>query len=217
MLQLAEGQEFFYYLTNNEVSSNQQINSLRLKFALRHTQYSIRHMELLDDVRVERMKVACATNFVFILWLLLTTPYWTNSHGVTSHNPWACLAQICFTTKDAHKNVTSNRIVGYFANTSKHYVCINNKLFLAPPLQSPLIYKWKGDWSRSKRNILKTHNNSMFYFCRMAYSRSLEKSLDGVKDMEVTQTKKQTSTNACLTIVDKTKNRSSAQGKTFPL
>ena len=57
----------------------------------------------------------------------------------------------------------------------------------------------------------------MFYFCRMAYSCSLEKSLDGVKDMEVTQTKKQTSTNACLTIVDKSKNRSFTQGKTFPL
>ena len=51
----------------------------------------------------------------------------------------------------------------------------------------------------------------------MAYARSLEKSLDGVKDMEVTQTKKRTSSNACLTIVDKTKNRSSSQSKTLPL
>ena len=44
----------------------------------------------------------------------------------------------------------------------------------------------------------------------MTYARSLEKSLDGVKDMEVTQTKKRSSSNACLTIVDKTKNRSSS-------
>ena len=39
----------------------------------------------------------------------------------------------------------------------------------------------------------------------MAYARSLEKSLDGVKDMEVTQTKKKTLSTASLTIVDKTK------------
>ena len=51
----------------------------------------------------------------------------------------------------------------------------------------------------------------------MAYARSLEKSLDGVKDMEVTQTKKRTSSNACLTIVDKTKNRTSSQNKSLPL
>jgi hypothetical protein len=51
----------------------------------------------------------------------------------------------------------------------------------------------------------------------MAFSRSLEKSLDGVKDMEVTQTKKCSSSNACLTIIEKTKNKSNTQGKTYPL
>ncbi len=57
----------------------------------------------------------------------------------------------------------------------------------------------------------------MFYFCRMAYSRSLEKSLDGVKDIEVSQNKKRLSSHASLTIVDKTRNRSSTKKKNLSL
>ena len=51
----------------------------------------------------------------------------------------------------------------------------------------------------------------------MAFSRSLEKSLDGVKDMDITQTKKRSSSNACLTIVEKTKSKANTQGRNFPL
>ena len=51
----------------------------------------------------------------------------------------------------------------------------------------------------------------------MAYVRNPEKSLDGVKYIIVTQTKKRTSSTASLIIVEKTKNRASTQGKTLPL
>ena len=51
----------------------------------------------------------------------------------------------------------------------------------------------------------------------MTYSRSLDKSFDGVRDMEITQTKKRTSSHACLIIVDKTKNIPNTQGKRLPL
>jgi hypothetical protein len=88
---------------------------------------------------------------------------------------------------------------------------------IAPPLQGPLIYKWKMEWSRSITQITKTQNDKVVYVCRMAFSRSLEKSLDGVKNIEVTQTKKRSSSNACLTIVEKTKNKSNTQGKSYPL
>ena len=162
------------------------------------------------------MKVAIATKCVFILGLLLATTYWTNSQCVTSHNPWACIFQLFFITRNIHKNVTSD-LMGFCVNMNKHYVCLDNSLFLVPPQQSPLIHKWKGVRSRCKNIIPKNFNNNMFYFCRMAYSRSLEKSLDGVKDMEVSQNKKRLSSHASLTIVDKTKSRSSTQEKHLPL
>ena len=79
------------------------------------------------------------------------------------------------------------------------------------------MHKWKENWLRSKENISKTWNNNIFYCCRMAYVRNPEKSLDGVKYIIVTQTKKRTSSTASLIIVEKTKNRASTQGKTLPL
>lgn len=51
----------------------------------------------------------------------------------------------------------------------------------------------------------------------MAYLRSLDKSFDGARDMEVLQSKKRTSSHACLIIVDKTKNKTTVQRKTFSL
>ena len=51
----------------------------------------------------------------------------------------------------------------------------------------------------------------------MAYACSLEKSLDGANDMEVTQTKKCTSRNACLISIEKNKIKLNHQGKIFPL
>ena len=92
-----------------------------------------------------------------------------------------------------------------------------NSFLIVSSLQGPLIYKWRREWSRSKTQITKIQYNKVVYVCRMAFSRNLEKSLDGVQDMEVTQTKKRSSSNACLTIVEKTKNKSHTQGKTYPL
>ena len=159
------------------------------------------------------MKIAPATLLV-LMWLLATL-YCNNSHSVLSHTLWECYAQTCFITI-ATFNRTSNRIACYVVNDSENHTYINN-IFLKPSLQSPLIHKWKGIRLRSKKNISKTYNNNILYCCRMAYARSLEKSLDGVKNMEVTQTKKRTLSTASLTIVDKTKNRSTTQGKTLPL
>ena len=47
----------------------------------------------------------------------------------------------------------------------------------------------------------------------MTYTRTF----DGVKNMEVTQNKKRTSSNTSLAILDKTKNRTVAQGKSLPV
>ena len=38
----------------------------------------------------------------------------------------------------------------------------------------------------------------MFHLCKMAHSHSLDKTFDGMKDMEIIQNKKQTSSNAFL-------------------
>ena len=160
------------------------------------------------------MKVANAT-FLVLMWLIATL-YYNNSHSVLSHILWKCYAQACFTTIATFKG-TPNQIACYVISDSKYHTHINKNIFLIPSLQSPLIHKWKGNWLRSIENISKTCNNNILYCCKMAYARSLEKSLDGVKDMDVTQTKKRTSSNASLTIIDKTKNWSSTQRKTLPL
>ena len=152
------------------------------------------------------------TFLVLTLWLL-AVPYYKTSQCVASLTPWRYHEQCCCIIIVAHKN-TSNKLGSLYVN-------INNqtKIFflIAPPLQGPLIYKWRRDWSWSIIQVTQPHNDKVLYACRMAFSQSLEKSLDGIKDMEVTQTKKRSSSNACLTIVEKTKNKTNTQGKTFPL
>ena len=84
------------------------------------------------------------------------------------------------------------------------------------PLQAPLVDKWNGDLSRVKRRIsIATKSNIQIWcLCRMAHSRSLDKSFDGVRDMETSQTKKRTSSTACLTIVEKNKNKTASKKNT---
>ena len=101
--------------------------------------------------------------------------------------------------------------------------CINRLIILIiiPPFQVSLIYKRNEVVSRTKRRTPKyiTTNIQYIYilFCRMAYSRSLDKSFDGVRDMKVIQTKNWTSIQICLTIVQKTKSKPNTQVKTFLL
>lgn len=89
--------------------------------------------------------------------------------------------------------------------------------FLATnPLQAPLVDKRNGDLPRVKRrNSIATKNNIRIWsLCRMAHSRSLDKSFDGVRDMETSQTKKRTSSTACLTVVEKNKNKNASKKNT---
>ena len=156
------------------------------------------------------MKGVYSPSLVPITWLMTAILYWTYSHCAPSHTLWQCLVQSSFCSIDTHNLEISKRLERYEVNEL-------NKTFLsASSPQSPFIHKWKGVWSRSKRKTPKTHNNEMMYCCRMAYPRSLEKSLDGVKDMEVTQTKKRTSSNASLTS-EKNKTKPNSSGKYFPL
>jgi hypothetical protein len=78
-------------------------------------------------------------------------------------------------------------------------------------LQAPLVHKWNGKICGIKRRIfIETQSNTkLSSLCRMAHSRSLDKSFDGVKDMEMSQSKKRTS--ACLTIVEKGKIKNVAK------
>ena len=55
----------------------------------------------------------------------------------------------------------------------------------------------------------------MYHLCRMTYTHSLDKIFDGVKDMKIIQNKTQTSSNAYLVLLDKTKNQTVAQGKSL--
>ena len=125
------------------------------------------------------------------------------------------------------KNGTTLRLTNY---TLHEYFCVpyiaclkkgktlklnNYTLYIfflnTSPLQAPLVHKWNGKICRIKRRIsIETQSNTKLpCLCRMAYSHSLDKSFDGVKDMETSQSKKRTS--ACLTIVEKGKNKNVAK------
>ena len=141
-------------------------------------------------------------------WYYANTP-----NAFVKHKTWKLHVHCCMITIDSPN---SKPLEKYYECTLD--VFVKNKVFLiAPSSQSPFIHKWKGEWSRSKRKKSKVYNDNISYFCRLAYARSFKKSLDGVKDMEVTQSKKRTSSIASLTVVEKGKNKSNPQSKNFPL
>ena len=133
------------------------------------------------------MKVAYAT--CIVLWLIASL-YWTNSLIANSHTPHAWNLDCCF----IHTNKI-NKNTSFLATSS---------------LQAPLVHKWNGNLSSTttKTPTNTKNNNQIFFPCRMAYSRNLDNSFNGVQDMETSQTKKRNSSNACLTILEKTKSKS---------
>ena len=137
------------------------------------------------------MRFAYATTIIFVLWLIASL-YCISSHHVNSYTLHECL----YLARPVHTNTnnwgkTNNIIKSFFLATS--------------PLQAPLVHKWNGDLSRAQRKIsIATQNNTIVpLLCRMAYARSLDKNFDGVKDMETSQNKKQTSSNASLVVLEK--------------
>ena len=85
-----------------------------------------------------------------------------------------------------------------------------NTFFLViSPLQAPLVDKWNGEIFRVKRRISMVTKSNMkqLCLCRMTLSRSLDRTFDGVKDMETSQNKKRSSSNACLAVIEKNKNK----------
>ena len=143
--------------------------------------------------------------------------YYVNTlNAFEKHNSWKWDVDCCLISINSCKPVISNQLEWYYA--CELDVCLKINLFLiVPSPQTPFIHKWKGEWSRNKRKKPKLYNENTSYFCRMAYARSLEKSLDGAKDMELTQSKKRTSSIASLLVVEKAKNKSNPQSKNFPL
>lgn len=81
------------------------------------------------------MKVVYATNFVFVFWLLVATPYWKISHHVKSHTPWECHSNCYFIIENAYKYIIGklNQTLSWFnkvthKHNSKKFVTISNKL-----------------------------------------------------------------------------------------
>ena len=142
------------------------------------------------------MRIAYAITLTFVIWLIASL-YCIHSHHVNSHTLYKCV----YLARPVHRNTnnsgkTNNNIYIFFLATS--------------PLQAPLVHKWNGDLSRAQRktSIAIQNNTNVQLLCRMAYARSLDKNYDGVKDMETSQNKKRTSSNACLVVVEKNKNKS---------
>jgi len=164
------------------------------------------------------MKVAYAT-YIFVFWLIASI-YWNDSPCVCPPTLHA-LHRRCFITKI--KTNESKQISNIFIYTRCFVNVMLDKqplkkkqliFFLAAnPLQAPLVEKWNRNLPRNKRRkSMDTQSNTQtLCLCRMAYSRSLEKLFDGLKDMETSQNKKRSSSNACLAIVEKSKNKSAAK------
>ena len=132
------------------------------------------------------MRVAYATTLTFVIWLIASL-YWRNSHHVTSHTSYGCLYHV----RPIHTNITNKQKT--LTNNWKNTNYIKHIFFLATsPLQAPLVHKWNGDLSRAQRRtpIVTQYNTQVFFLCKMTYARSLDKTFDGVKDMETSQNKK---------------------------
>jgi hypothetical protein len=157
------------------------------------------------------MKVAKATVVIFVFWLL-ATPYWNDCLRVCSHSTSDCHKCSSIDTKI---NTLIQILTSYIENVEHKILIRNNYIFslVTSHLQAPLVDKWNGEMSRGKRRIsIVTKNNTQTCCdCRMAHSRSLDKSFDGVKDMETSQNKKRSSSLTCLTIVEKNKNKNASK------
>ena len=173
------------------------------------------------------MEVAKAIIVMYLLGLLAHL-YWTSSQCLLSHPSHFCHAQ----SKDTNINITNpmnEKPLSYATcknqNTTNELRTLvkyweKNKIkpiffLISSPLQAPLAHKWNGGLTRTKRRIsMDMHNNTyVLSLCRMAYSRSLDKTFDGVKDMETSQNRKRTSSNASLAIVEKNKNKNNTSTK----
>ena len=155
------------------------------------------------------MKVVYTTYITLVYWLTASL-YWISSLGVHSHTPYACHTN-CY-VKGKLQEYASVPYIACLQNDNSLKLT-NKPLYIffpnMPPLQAPLVHRWNGERCGIKRRIsIETESNTkIFCLCRMAYSRSVDKSFDGVKDMETSQNKKRNSTHACLTIVEKGKNK----------
>ena len=94
------------------------------------------------------MKVAYATTFIFVLWLIASL-YWINSQCAHSHTSYGCLSHARY----MHKNI-ANKPRTLVNNGGKNGY-IKHIFFLATSLlQAPLVDKWNGDFSREKKELL---------------------------------------------------------------
>lgn len=131
------------------------------------------------------MKVIFATTFIFVIWLIASL-YWINSYHVHSHTPHGCLSH----ARPLHKNITNKQKT---LNNGEKTNCNKHIFFLATfPLQAPLVHMWNPALSRAQRRtpIITKNNIQVSFLCIITYSRSLDKTFDGVRDMETSQNKK---------------------------
>lgn len=115
--------------------------------------------------------------------------------------------------KIPHKYMNIRIKCGYHNN-------ITSNFFLGPHLlQVPPIHKQNGRKSKSKRNtfLATNHNSHMCCFHIMAQIHNLSITFDGIKDMDVSQSEKHSSSYACLSIVAKIRSQNSFQENPFPL
>lgn len=154
------------------------------------------------------MKVAKANTIIYVLWLLAPL-YWTNPQCVLSHPSHSCYANskdtnisIISLRNDESQNFctpfsyatsihqkTTNELRTQINNWEKNKYIKSIFFLKSSPLQAPLAHKWNGVMTRTKRRIsMDMHNNNhLLSLCRMAYSRNLDKTFDGVKDMDPSQ------------------------------
>lgn len=164
------------------------------------------------------MRLAYATS-IFMFWLIASL-YWNHSLRVCPPSLHALHRRSCIVEIKTSNSEQINKPLAYIRCLEYGMLdkCLKQHIFplITSPLQAPLIDKWNGEMYREKRrNSIATKNNiSIWYLCRMAYSRSLDKSFDGVRDMETSQNKKRTSSTACLTVLETNKKKNASKKNT---
>ena len=116
------------------------------------------------------MKVAYATIFAFVLWLIVAASYWKSSHRVSSHTLWIGYSSCCY--ENIHEHKPTSKVVPPCFYASPYWnlmYLIKTPTHLEHPTQqytnleyknSKLLHAWLANSCCYKTN--KPNNNKLY-------------------------------------------------------
>ena len=120
------------------------------------------------------MKVAYATIFALVLWLIVATPYWKPSHRVSSHTLWIGYSSCCYA--NTHKDKPTSKVVPpcfyaspywnlmYLIKTPTHLEHLTQQYTNLEYNNSKVLHFWIANSCCYKTNSSKLYKNQSKHF-----------------------------------------------------